>query len=159
MTLNRDSVVAIFLLVVCGGLMLASYDIREPNYGVLSPAAWPRAIIWVLAGLSAIFLIVSLRAGPDTPDPEAPRGLGAWLSHWYNVIWVFVLFGGYLLIIPYFGMALSVVAFVFALLTALGGARHWLLHAVIALVSVGGMWALFTFGLRVILPRGELTGF
>ena len=26
-------------------------------------------------------------------------------------------------------------------------------------VSIGGMWAVFTFALRVFLPRGEWTGF
>jgi hypothetical protein len=30
------------------------------------------------------------------------------------------------------------------------------MHAIIAIVSVGAMWALFTFGLRVLLPRGEI---
>ena len=50
-------------------------------------------------------------------------------------------------------------AFVFLLLSALGGLRKSALHAVIALVSVGGMWLLFTHGLNVRLPRGEWTGF
>ena len=40
MTLNRDSIVAIVLLCACGGLAVASFDIREPDYGQLSPATW-----------------------------------------------------------------------------------------------------------------------
>jgi hypothetical protein len=29
-------------------------------------------------------------------------------------------------------------------------------HAIIAVVAVGGMWSLFTYGLGVILPQGEI---
>jgi len=34
--------------------------------------------------------------------------------------------------------------------------KFLLLHAVIAIVSVGAVWSLFTFALRVYLPEGEL---
>lgn len=160
MTLNRDTLIAIALLAACGGLMIASFEIREPDYGQLSPAAWPRAIIVCLTVLSAIFLVQSLRQGPDAPS-EGPRGVAAFLSYWRNVIWVFVLFLIYLLAIPYVGLLLGGMTFVFLLLTALGGfvPRDAPLHAAIALISVGGMWSLFTFGLDVILPTGEWTGF
>jgi predicted membrane-bound spermidine synthase len=63
------------------------------------------------------------------------------------------------MVIPYLGMLVGGMLFVFLLLSALGGWRPILLHAAIALISVGGMWTLFTFALRVILPRGEWTGF
>jgi len=159
MSLNRDSIAAILLLAACGGLAVASFDIREPDYGQLSPAAWPRLIVGILAFLSLIYLVQSLRQGPDEADPEAPRGLGALFAHWRNVIWCFVLFGAYLLAIPYVGMLVGGIVFVFALLTALGGLRAILLHAVIAIVTVGGMWLIFSYGLQVLLPRGEWTGF
>ena len=61
MSLNRDSLVALFLILVSGSLMLASLDIREPDYGVLSPAAWPRLIIIILGGLSVVYLLQSIR--------------------------------------------------------------------------------------------------
>ena len=158
MALNRDSIVAICLLVICGGLAWASLDIREPDYGGLSPATWPRVIVGVMSFLCVIFLVQSLRAGPDAPR----EGFGGWAGfygYWRNVIWCFVLFGAYLIAIPYVGILLGGVAFVFLLLTALGGLRNTALHAVIALVTVGGMWCVFTFALKVILPRGEWTGF
>lgn len=158
MTLNRDSIVAICLLVICGGLAWASLAIREPDYGVLSPAVWPRVIVGVMAFLSMIFLVQSLRAGADAPR-EGFGGVAGFYGYWRNVIWCFVLFGAYLVAIPYVGILLGGMAFVFLLLTALGGVRNTVLHVVIALVTVGGMWAIFTFALRVILPRGEWTGF
>ena len=159
MVMNRDTYAAVLLLLICGGLAWASLDIREPDYGQLSPATWPRVIIGVMSVLCLLYLIQSLRQGPDKPDPDAPSGLTALLGYWRNVIWVFVLFLIYLLSIPYVGMLIGGTVFVFALLTALGGVRAAALHVAIAVVSVGGMWSLFTFGLRVILPRGEWTGF
>ena len=159
MTLNRDSIVAIVLLAACGGLALATLDIREPDYGQLSPATWPRLTVGVLTVLSLIYLVQSLRKGPDSPDAEMPKGAREIFAYWRNVIWCFLLFGAYLLAVPYVGMLVGGIAFVFALLTALGGLRAAPLHGVIAVVTVGGMWMVFTHGLQVLLPRGEWTGF
>jgi len=78
-----------------------------------------------------------------------------------NVFWCFLLFGLYLWSLPWLGMLVGACLFVFLLLTALGGWRpkQLLLHAAIALLTVGGMWSLFTFGLGVILPPGSLFDF
>ncbi len=158
---NRDTVVAILLLVGCGVLLNASFDIREPDYGQLSPATWPRTIVGILAFLSLIYLVQSIRRGvPKEPVEKVKRSLGEWIAHWRNVFFVFALFLAYLLTMPWLGMLAGGLAFVFLLLNALGGwsPRRLALHAVIAGVSVGGMWSVFTFGLGVILPRGELFG-
>ena len=164
---NRDTVFAILLLVGCGVLLNASFDIREPDYGQLSPAAWPRTVVGVLALLSLIYLFQSIRRSlPEEPEGSegtaetAPRGLGQWFAYWRNVFWVFALFFAYLLALPWLGMLVGGIAFVFLLLNALGGWSPGKLaqHAAIAGVSVGGMWSIFTFGLGVLLPRGELFG-
>ncbi|MCF3628768.1 tripartite tricarboxylate transporter TctB family protein [Thalassospiraceae bacterium LMO-SO8] len=161
--LNRDVYVAVVLLLFCGVMFWASMDIREPDYGMLPPSAWPRVILGVLSLLSVVYLVQSLRRGADGPDAHAgePDTISGWLSYWRNPIACFVLFACYLAAIPWFGMLISGVAFVFALLTVLGGAepRKLALHAGISLVTVGGMWSLFTYALRVLLPRGEWTGF
>lgn len=157
MTLNRDTLIALCLLVLCGGLMAASFQIREPDYGQLSPAAWPRAIIVAISVLSGLYLVQSLRQGPDAVREK--QSFAGFLAHWRNVIWVFVFFLAYLFAIPWVGLLIGGVLFAFFLLNALGGWRSALLHAVIALVAVGGMWMLFTFVLDVRLPRGEWTGF
>jgi hypothetical protein len=167
--LNRDTLVAIFLLVVCGVFMAASFDIREPDYGQLSPATWPRAIIGVLTLLSLIYLVQSIRKGPEPGDAAAVQQDGeaeletrgeAAAAGWRNVIVCFVLFLAYLLSLPWLGMLVGGTAFVFLLLSALGGwsPRLLALHAAIALVAVGGMWSIFTYALGVLLPRGELFG-
>ncbi len=158
---NRDTVVAILLLVGCGVLLNASFDIREPDYGQLSPATWPRVIVGVITLLSLIYLVQSIRRGvPEEPGEKATRGLGEWMAHWRNVFFVFALFFAYLVVLPWLGMLVGGIAFVFLLLNALGGWSPDRLarHAAIAAVSVGGMWSVFTFGLGVILPRGEWFG-
>jgi len=172
--LNQDTLIAIFLLLVSAGLMIASLDIREPDYGQLSPATWPRVIVATLAFLSFLYLLQSLKAGAGTPagvdlpgradtaeHSEAhvePAGATGFFAYWQNVIWCFVLFLAYLLVLPFLGMLIGGVSFAFLLMSALGGwqPRQLLLHAAIALVAVGGMSALFTFGLKVPLPPGML---
>ena len=166
--LNRDTVIAIVLLLASGVLMMASFEIREPDYGQLSPAAWPRAVVVVLAVLSFIYLIQAMGVtgaglpeaadGEKSPEENRPAGIRGFLGHWRNVIWCFSLFLAYLLTMPYLGMLIGSVSFVFLLLNALGGwrPRQLGLHAVIALAAMGGMWALFTFGLKVPLPPGSI---
>ena len=160
---NRDTVIAIVLLMACAVLLAASFEIREPDYGVLSPAVWPRVIIAVLTVLTLIYLMQSIRMGvPEAPAVEdSPGSIAGFVAHWRNVFWVFALFLVYLLTMPYLGMLIGGLAFVFLLLNALGGwqPKQLVLHAIIALATVGGMWALFTFGLHVFLPPGEILGY
>lgn len=159
---NRDTVIAVVLLLASAVFMAATFDIREPDYGQLSPATWPQVVVGLLALLSAIYLVQSIRKGVPEPDGDkaAPLGVAGFLAYWRNVFWCFALFLVYLLTMPYLGMLIGGLAFVFLLLNALGGwgPRQLLLHGVIAVVAVGGMWALFTFGLSVLLPPGEILG-
>lgn len=162
--ITSDVVIAIGLLVFCGVFFWASFDIREPDYGTLPPSAWPRVILGILSILSLIYLVQSLRQAPqetassDTDAAERPQGLIGWLSHWRNVIACFVLFFAYLASLPVLGMLIGGILFVFLLLTVLGGwaPKQLLLHAVIAIVAIGAMWSLFTFGLGVLLPQGVI---
>jgi len=159
--LNRDTVIAIILLLVCGVFFWASFDIREPDYGTLKPSTWPRLILVVLACLSIIYFVQSLSSGPDDElEDGGPRaaGLAGWLAHWQNVIWCFGLFLVYLWSMPVLGMLIGGVMFVFLLLNALGGwaPKKLGLHAIIAVLGVGGMWSIFTYGLGVILPPGVI---
>ena len=92
--LNRDVYVAVFLLLFSGVMFWASFDIREPDYGVLAPSVWPRVILTFFTILTLIYLVQSLRRGPDEPDANAgePSTVGGWVSYWRNPIICFVLF-------------------------------------------------------------------
>ena len=164
--LNRDAVIAIVLLAACGILFWSTFSIRTPDYGQLPPSAWPRVILAVLSLLSAIYLFQSLRQGPAPKDEyleddhgDMPtKSLLGWIAYWRNPIWCFLLFFLYLVTLPVLGSLIGGVLFVFTLMGVLGGWRpkNLLLHAGLALATVGGMWSLFTYGLGVILPTGEI---
>ena len=164
MPLNRDTIASLCLIMASGGLMLASFEIREPDYGVLSPAAWPRLIIVIMGALSVIYFIQSVfgqastKATSEAGDPR-PGGLAGFLAYWRNVLAVFIIFGLYLIILPLLGMLIGNILLSLSLLTALGGWRPIVMHLCVALGTSGGMWMLFSYVLEVFLPRGSLTGF
>jgi putative tricarboxylic transport membrane protein len=142
-----------------GGLMLASFEIREPDYGVLSPAAWPRLVIIILGGLSVGYFLQSLRLPKEVTSKKPHKTFIEFILYWRNVLAVFSVFALYLFVLPYVGMLIGNILFSFILLTVLGGWRPILLHLGLALGTSGGMWLLFVFLLEVSLPRGYLTGF
>ena len=159
MTFNRDSVVALCLIMASGGLMFASFDIREPDYGVLSPAAWPRLIIIIMGVLSVLYFVQSLRMPKTDTASTRKKNLFEFMDYWRNVFSVFIIFAAYLVALPFLGMLIGNIAFSFVLLSVLGGWRPFIMHGLVAIGTSGGMWLLFTYALEVFLPRGSLTGF
>lgn len=146
--INVDTSIALFLLLLCGGLWRETFYFRVSPYSTMSAGVWPRVIIALLAVLSFIYLLQSLRAA----NSAIPR-----MNH-RNAILCFGLFTLFLIALPYLGMLIGGILFVFLLQTALGPRdrkSHWI-HLAVAVASVGGMWAVFQFGLRVILPEGFL---
>lgn len=162
--LSRDTIVSILLLLFCGFLIWAAFQIRDPQFGELSPAAWPKAVTFVLTAFCLIYFAQSVIAdqngsapAPDR-DPAQKSGLIGWFIHYFNPIACFAIYFLFLLTLPFFGTLIGGTLLVFALLSLLGGIapRQVAMHAAIAIISVGAMWSLFTFGLRVLLPRGEI---
>ncbi|MEM7523818.1 MAG: tripartite tricarboxylate transporter TctB family protein [Pseudomonadota bacterium] len=161
---SRDTIVSVILLMFCGFLIWAGFLIRDPQFGELSPAAWPKGVTYVLTAFCVVFFVQSVLAdrarAPDEPaaEPEREAGLIGWVRHFFNPIVCFAMYFAFLLTLPFFGTLIGGTLLVFALLSFLGGVSPRLLfmHAVIAIISVGAMWSLFTFGLRVLLPRGEI---
>lgn len=156
-SLNRDTVVALALLLICGVFIAASFDIRETSFGQMESTVWPRIILAALTLLTLIYLGQSLRRVSTEPTGE-PAGLRTWLVRYTNAFWCYGLFLAFLLTLPILGMLIGGVLFVFSMLTILGGhqPRQLLLHAMIACLSFGAMWAIFTYGLHVMLPQGMI---
>ena len=139
--------------------MVASFDIREPDYGVLSPAAWPRLIIIIMGVLSVLYFVQSLRMPKTDTASIRKKNLFEFMDYWRNVFSVFIIFAAYLVALPFLGMLIGNIAFSFVLLSVLGGWRPFIMHGLVAIGTSGGMWLLFTYALEVFLPRGSLTGF
>ena len=113
--------------------------------------------------LSLIYLIKSIMETPaERPARDgAGGGLAGWFRYYRNPIICFVLFFAFLAVMPLLGMLIGGLLFVFFMLSVLGGIapRQMALHAIISIAAVGIMWSIFTFGLGVILPQGELINF
>ncbi|MBT3885472.1 MAG: tripartite tricarboxylate transporter TctB family protein [Rhodospirillaceae bacterium] len=156
MRINRDVIVAIALLIICALFINASFRIKEATFGQMSSALWPRIILAPLTILSFVYLVRSLLQ--SEPVREKRGGLSGWIGYYKNPIVCFFLFFIFLITMPYFGMLIGGILFVFAMLTYLGGyrPRDIVVHGTIAVAAVGIMWSIFTFGLGVILPSGEI---
>lgn len=155
--INRDTVVAVFLLVFCGVFYAASFQIKETTYETIGAEIWPRLILGVMFVLSTVYLFQSVRRPVADKAGEAAARVG-FFTRYRNAILCYGLFLIFLLTLDTLGMLLGGMAFVFTSLTALGERTpRWIfIHAVIAVVSIGAMWAIFTFALRVILPEGTI---
>lgn len=153
--INRDTVVAVFLLLFCGVFFAASLRIEETSYATIGAEVWPQLIIGLLFVLSTVYLFQSVRV--ERPEAKAAAAPGLF-ARYRNAIWCYGLFLVFLLTLDFFGMLIGGILFVFAALTVMGERtpRTMVIHAVVAVVSVGAMWSIFTFALGVILPEGEL---
>jgi len=117
---------------------------------------WPRVILTALFVLLLIYLFKSLITPPK--DTIEKRPLKVWLDMYRNPLWCFGMFFLFLISLPYLGMLISGILFVFITQTIIGSRdkRSLLLHALVAVGAVGGMWAVFRFGLGVVMPTGSL---
>lgn len=160
--MTRDTVSSVFLLVLCAVFYAATFDIRETTYGTLQSHFWPRVILIALTGCCLLYLFQSVAAARLAGPRPRGAGPGPAIVHWFhkyrNAIVCFVLFFAFLVAMDWIGMLLGGILFVFLALTLMGegGVRNHLIHAAVAVVSVGAMWAIFTFAIGVILPEGEL---
>lgn len=155
---NRNSVLAMLLLAFCAGAYWKTFDIQTRNDGIMHATVWPRLILAFMFVFALVYLVRSLRQTRQVVQPAEKRGVMAWLHYYRNPIWCFALYFAFLASLPYLGMLIGGALLVFLMLSVLGGfeRRKLLLHAVIAVIAVGGMWAIFTFALKVILPAGEI---
>ena len=153
--IDADIFIAALLVVFSGVLFAATFAFSTPPLFTFSIRTWPRAIVGALAVLSLIYLVQSLaRDGRERRESFVWR---AWFAANRNVFICFVLFVLFLATLPIFGMLIGGILFVYTSFALLGGwndARTQAINAAVAVVFVGGMWAVFTFALRVILPGG-----
>lgn len=151
-----DVVIALLLLVLCAALYAETYALQRVHLSIIGAKLWPRLVVAALAGLSALYLAQSLRAARALPPRARPWSAKAWLSENRNVIASFALYALFLVTLPWLGMLLGGALFVFLTLAAIGGndLRSHLIHAAIAVVSIGAMWLIFTVALEVVLPEG-----
>ena len=155
--INRDTYVAVVLLVVCGILFASTFYVEDMGYATIGSEVWPQLILVVLGVLTLAYLFQSLRKGKGTGEGKG-GGFRGWLERYRNALWCYLLFFLFLVTLPWLGMLLGGILFVFLTLTVLGNRspRDHLIHGTIAVGTITTMWAIFTFGLKVFLPQGEI---
>ena len=156
MKINKDTIVSIFLLIFCGIMINSSYYIEDPGYQGMKASYWPRIILWLLSIMSLVMLVKSFANKVDSINAGSFSQIN--YMQFKNALICFGMFIFFLTFLEYLGMLLGGILFVFGLLTFLGGfsIKKSANHLIISVVTIGVMWSIFTFGLKVILPEGEL---
>ena len=157
MTRSQDIGLAIFLLLVSGILFLNTFDIDSFEMLAMGADVWPRIVIVILGLLSVILLVQTLRR-PIEAERRKPIRVLDLLAKYRNPLWCYGIFAVYLLTLEFLGMLLGTILLVFSIMTSLGPQRPraYAINALIAITSVGLMWAIFSYGLMLYMPEGEI---
>jgi len=155
--LNRDTLVSTVILLVMAFFYAATFTIPETTYNSMKPAVWPQVAIGFTAFWTVVYLAQSLGSA-DSPRLGSSGGVRAFFSKYRNALICFFLFGAFVAVLPYLGILIAGVLFVFAVLAFIGGKQPKMiaLYAGISITTVVGFWAIFTFLLGVMLPEGEV---
>ena len=158
MKVNKDTIVAVFLLVFCGIMIDSSFNIEDPGYQGMKASYWPRIILWLLSIMSVVMLVKSVLIKNKNSTSVSSSLSQINFMKFKNALICFSMFIFFLTFLEFLGMLIGGILFVFGLLTFLGGfsIKKSINHLFISLVTIGVMWSIFTFGLKVILPEGEL---
>lgn len=187
MTLGRDGIAGLVCLAISIWLLVLTIGLPPAVMVPIGPAFYPRIVLGLMAVFSAILVAEDLLAAwrrravtPEVPPAAQARAAvaaptaetaaaaqspgAAPAGHKPNYVLVlatFVLFGIYVLILPYLGFRISTVLFVGVLQPTLEWPRswqRWLLVVAIALATTIVCVFAFEDYLSVLLPRGTLTG-
>ena len=158
MNIKKDTIVAIFLLLFCGIMINSSFDIEDPGYQGMKASFWPTIVLCLLSIMCLVMLIKSVIAEAEHDLNSNDTNLTNVFFKFKNASICFLMFVLFLAFLDYLGMLIGGVLFVFGLLTMLGGfeLKKIINHIIISIITIGIMWSIFTFGLKVILPEGEI---
>lgn len=163
--MNRDFWTSLFLIFLSFVLYRESTFIEDVDYGSMKADVWPTFLVMLLVVLSISMLVKSLMeyrqatqsSTQDNENAEQTDSVTGW-TWLINPMIVFVLFFLFLITLDYLGMLIGGIFFTFITMTLLGQIswRTVPIYFAISVISISGMWAIFTFGLRVMLPEGVL---
>ena len=158
MNIKKDTIVAISLLLFCGIMINSSFDIEDPGYQGMKASFWPTIVLCLLSIMCLVMLIKSVVTEAENNLNSNDTNLTNVFFKFKNASICFLMFVFFLAFLDYLGMLIGGVLFVFGLLTMLGGfeLKKIINHFIISIITIGIMWSIFTFGLKVILPEGEI---
>lgn len=154
--MNRDAAFALSMLVLSGIFFAETFSFREGSRFSVGAAVYPRYVLAVLAGLSAILLVRSV-AGRNRLSEISLAGFDfpTLVSRYWRTVAIFASFALYAGFLPVIGFPAATVIFLVALQLILAGRldpRTIALILAIAVGATGFVYVIFTEVLRVVLP-------
>jgi hypothetical protein len=158
MTLSRDGISGLVCLIVSLGMLALTWGLPPAVMVPIGPAFYPRVVVLTMAVLSAILLVLDIRAARQR---AASPPVAAEPTNYRLVLATFIEFGLYIALLPAIGFRIATVLFVAALQVTLewpASNRRWVLVVLIAIATSWVSYIVFEDYLSVLLPRGIWSG-
>jgi putative tricarboxylic transport membrane protein len=159
MSIGRDGVAGLILLVVSLVLLVQSFQLPSLPIVPVGPGFYPSIVLFFMAAASALLVLQDVmkhRTPAAAGASDAPR------RNYRLVVIAFAIVGAYVALLPLLGFRVATVLFVGALQAGLDPprtARQWAVLAAIAIGTAVVGYFIFERYLLVLLPRGAWTGF
>ncbi len=161
MNMKKKNLVLLVCIAVISGLILywmkdLPMGTAETGYG---PDFYPKLLLIVLGILGVILLIQTLLGKGDAAkkDEDKEEADPADVRHRWLMMAVFAAMGvAYALLLNTLGFIVISIIMVFACMKLMGG--KWVKSAIISVVAVVALYAIFKLGFKVQLPDGILGG-
>ncbi|MDH5750395.1 MAG: hypothetical protein OEY85_13885, partial [Rhodospirillales bacterium] len=101
---------------------MQTLTIEKTVYESIGSEVWPQVVLAIFTALTLVYLGQSVRTGTDVTTGKgfSPRGF---FFKYQNAMWCYAMFLMFLLLLPYLGMLVDGVLFVFLTLTAIGNRK------------------------------------
>lgn len=151
--MNRDAAFALAMLIFSGIAFAETFRFPEGSPFRVGPEVYPRYVLAVLGGLSALLLGRSLASGIAMrwADFDGP----AFVEHYWRSAAIFAIFGIYAVFLPVAGFPVATAVFLSVLQVLLAPRLTPIRLALILALSIGATaltFFVFTEVLRVFLP-------
>jgi hypothetical protein len=160
--MTRDGVAGLICLALSIGLLVLSRGLPQSAFVPLGPEFYPRIVLVVMAVLSAMLVASDLwRQQSRTASASATAEPAPEKRNYRLVGMTFVVFAGYVILLPLVGYRVATFVFMAALQSVIDpprGARRWVVVMISALASSAVTYVVFDNYLSVLLPRGRWTG-
>lgn len=152
--MNRDTAFALGMLIFTAVAFAETFRFPEGSPFRVGPAVYPRYILAVTGGLSAILLVRSLVNG-GTLGGLSRFDSKAFLAHYWRSGAIFAIFAVYAAVLPIIGFPIATAVFLIVLqllLTPLITVGRLALIGAIGIGATGFIYVVFTEVLRIFLP-------
>jgi hypothetical protein len=157
--IGRDGWAGLVVLAVCGVLYWLTLDLKANALVPIGPAFYPRIVLAAGAALAALLVAADVLA--QRARRNGVRARKGPRPNYLLVTLTFVVFGVYVVALPYLGFRVATILFVAALAVLLApprSANGWARALLLAFVATAATYVVFEHYLTVLLPRGKWTG-